>query len=1514
MKHTIEKTRREYNQWVADETLEDYALRYSPSGFRKWSPLLLANTALGGISFLALEAIGAVLLLNYGFSNAFWAIMLASVLIFIAGFPISYYAARYNIDIDLLTRSAGFGYVGSTVTSLIYASFCFIFFALEAAIMAQALKLYFHLPLQWGYLLCSLVIIPIVFYGVTAINQLHRWTQPVWLLLMFLPFYFVFSKEPNALVFLLNYKGDISDSNQFDGYYFGIATGISFALIAQIGEQVDYLRFMPDKNKANRFIWWTSLTLAGPGWVILGCLKQLGGALLASLVVMTGLGMAEAKEPVQMYWVAYRYVFEHSDTALLITTIFVIISQIKINVTNAYAGSLAWSNFFSRVTHNHPGRVVWLVFNIGIALLLMELGVFEVLHKVLGLYSNVAVAWVFAVFADLVINKPLKLSPAIVEFKRAHLYNFNPVGFLSMLIASFLSILAFSGLFGSYAQAYSWLFAMLLSLTLSPLIAILTKGKYYIARGNEHFVSSDDLVVCGVCEQHYAETDMAHCPFHEVPICSLCCTLESNCRDQCKPTQESLYHRLLASLLGLLFKQGILDNVVRRISNFMLVSGGMLSVLGLAFWLVYSDIVGGANAPLFDEQVAHIYSLLGFITVLVCIAAWWIILAHESRFLAETELNEQNETLDREVKERKKAEASLRESEVAFRKLFEYSGDPVLLIKNGCFYDGNISALSELGLHSKKQLCNIAPASISPEFQSDGRNSVEKSTQMIAIAQEQGFHRFEWEHVKTDGTVFPVEVSLTPMLVGGEDIVYAAWRNISVRKENEEALRQRTNEIRLHNDVLQLINAGEALNSLLNQFLNKIEQLHPHMLCSVLLLDAEGKHLKLGAAPSLPNSYNQAIDGLEIGNGVGSCGTAAFLKKTVIVQDIQQHPYWQPYRMLAQKAGLAACWSQPIFSSQDRKVLGTIAIYHRIPAKPTAKELELFNGYANLVALAIEYDYAQLELCIAAKAFDVQEGITVTDASTNILKVNQSFCDITGYSAEEAIGNKPSILKSTLHDDSFYHAMWKSLKTSGSWQGEIWNRRKNGEVYPEWLKIDAVKDGEQNVTNYVASFSDITLRKQAEQEIKQLAYYDPLTKLPNRRYLHGHIDQYIARANRELTEFAVFMLDLDRFKAVNDTLGHLAGDELLKQVAGRISEQLRETDVVARLGGDEFMVLLENIEHIEDVGRIAEKIVSSLSIPFVLTQSDDVRIGASIGICLYPEQGTSYEKLMDHADMALYQAKDSGRGCFAFFSDSLTQLAREKLKIEARLRYAIKNQELRVFYQPQVDICSGKIIGAEALVRWQDPENGLVPPGQFIPIAEEAGLIISLGEWVLNEACRQGKQWLDQGLAKITIAVNVSPKQFQGSSMVAVVKNALRKTGFPADLLELELTEGSLMAHQEESIKVLGELRALGVRLAMDDFGTGYSSLAYLKRFPLDVLKIDKSFIDDIPYDKSDMEISATIIAMGKTLNFKVLAEGVETEEQLAFLQQNGCDSYQGYYKSRPLDREAFAKFLGLAG
>ncbi len=539
-----------------------------------------------------------------------------------------------------------------------------------------------------------------------------------------------------------------------------------------------------------------------------------------------------------------------------------------------------------------------------------------------------------------------------------------------------------------------------------------------------------------------------------------------------------------------------------------------------------------------------------------------------------------------------------------------------------------------------------------------------------------------------------------------------------------------------------------------------------------------------------------------------------------------------------------------------------------------------------------------------------QEAIVITDANNVILRVNNAFTESTGYTAEDAVGHKISLLKSGRHDDVFYDAMWESISHTGTWQGEIWDRRKNGEIYPSWLTITAVKDTSGAVIYYVGTHIDITERKATEEAVDHLAFFDPLTQLPNRLLLQERLKHSIETARRESKQLALLMLDLDRFKAVNDSLGHLAGDELLQQVGERITAQLRNVDMVARLGGDEFIVLLEDITSPNDAVRLAEEIITTLSQPFKLTQSDDVWIGASIGISLYPQHGDSFEILMDHADKALYQAKDQGRGCFAYFSEDLTTTARERLELETRLRHAIQQQELRVFYQPQVDIVSGRIVGAEALVRWQDPIEGLISPCRFIPIAEETSLIVEIGEWVLRETCNQGQFWLASGLLPLTLAVNVSPHQFRRSDINALVATVLVETGFPAIQLELEITESGLMENQNNATDILNNLRAQGIHLAIDDFGTGYSSLSYLKYFPVNVLKIDKSFIDEIPHNKDDMEIAATIIAMAHTLGFKVLAEGVETPEQLAFLREHGCDTFQGFIKSCPLSAKEFAKLL----
>ncbi|MDP4299964.1 sensor domain-containing protein [Leptothrix discophora] len=554
-------------------------------------------------------------------------------------------------------------------------------------------------------------------------------------------------------------------------------------------------------------------------------------------------------------------------------------------------------------------------------------------------------------------------------------------------------------------------------------------------------------------------------------------------------------------------------------------------------------------------------------------------------------------------------------------------------------------------------------------------------------------------------------------------------------------------------------------------------------------------------------------------------------------------------------------------------------------------------------------------LRLAAQVLDsTQEGVMITDARRRIVSVNRAFTDLLGYTEAEVMGRSPRMLSSGRHEASFYEAMWAQLDQTGQWKGEIWNRRKDGELVPELLSISGVRDVTGKFSHYVGVFADISLMKDSEARLEFLAHHDPLTRLPNRLLFNQQIEQALHQAQRENRRLAVLLLDLDRFKDINDSYGHLAGDELLQHVAQRLTGRLRQSDTLARLGGDEFALLMHDLRYDDDAARLASELLGALSQPWRSSDGVEVNVGVSIGICIYPDHGQNAQALLQGADAALYRAKGDGRGVYRYFADEMTQSARERLHLETRLRRALVENQLLLHYQPQVELHSGRIVGAEALVRWMDPEHGLIPPGRFIPVAETTGLIGDIGAWVLAEACRQGKAWLDEGLPPLTLAVNVSPRQFRHVDLAAQVMQTLIETGLPAERLELELTEGALMEREQEALHVLQRLRAIGVGIAIDDFGTGYSSLAYLKRFPLDVLKIDRSFIADIPNDPDDMEIAAAVIAMGHSLGIRVLAEGVETVDQLAFLRFKHCDRYQGFLCSRPIPPDEFAALLRVQG
>ncbi|HEY0957990.1 MAG TPA: ATP-binding protein [Novosphingobium sp.] len=649
-------TRRTYNQWVNDQTLEDYALRFTALRARIWSPGWVANTALGSIAFLACEAIGATVTLSYGFESMAWALGTAALIFLISGLPICYYGARHGVDMDLLTRGSGFGYLGSTITSAVYASFTFILFAIEAVILSAALELCFGIPLAIGHIMSALVVIPIAAYGFKRISRWQNWTQPLWLLLQLAPLLYLASYGSEGFAVWRGFEGAHGAASLAS---FAIALAVFLSLLPQIGEQVDYLRFLPEKEKVGAVRWWSALLLTGPGWIVMGGLKILIGSFLAVIALNSGMGLADAANPTALYFMTFSDLVASPAGGIVLTGVFVALCQTKINVTNAYAGSIASSNFFSRLTHRHPGRVVWLVFNTVIALMLMEGGIQTVVERVLALYSNFAVAWFGAVIADLMINKPLGLSPPGIEFRRAYLHDVNPVGVGAMLGSLVCSTLCFAGLFGATAQMFSPAIGLAAAFLLAPLIAWVTGGRYYLARPADELHAEE--CGCSVCENAFEAPDMAWCPVYDGAICSLCCTLEARCHDACKERPQSIDR--MASVARRILPTRLTHAVYARVLRFLIAYAVTAGIIGVVLLLIYYQRSGAGTDPAALADVLQ--SVFVGLMALAGFAVWYIVLARESQRAAEEESERQTGMLVEEIEAHARTDAELQRAKDA---------------------------------------------------------------------------------------------------------------------------------------------------------------------------------------------------------------------------------------------------------------------------------------------------------------------------------------------------------------------------------------------------------------------------------------------------------------------------------------------------------------------------------------------------------------------------------------------------------------------------------------------------------------------------------------------------------------------------------------------------------------------------------------------------------------------------------------------------------------------------------
>jgi diguanylate cyclase (GGDEF)-like protein/PAS domain S-box-containing protein len=780
------------------------------------------------------------------------------------------------------------------------------------------------------------------------------------------------------------------------------------------------------------------------------------------------------------------------------------------------------------------------------------------------------------------------------------------------------------------------------------------------------------------------------------------------------------------------------------------------------------------------------------------------------------------------------------------------------------------------------------------------RRVIEEWTELVENSQRSGVPVLSYEAQVTakDGRVRNVEFSCT----GPREHLLVSINDVTRRKRTEE--RERARSL-----VLEKLATGAPLNEVLETIVRCVETDNPSMRCSILLLDDEEKHLVVGASPSLPDFYNAVVDGMEVGPGRGSCGNSAFTGERTVVENVQTHPFWTDFRQIASQAAIASCWSEPIRSTQG-KILGTFAVHQSAPQSPTQTDLALIEYAAHLARIAIERKRAEEQQQLAASVYQAaSEAIFVTDGRNRIIAVNPSFTRLTGYTAAEVIGRHPSILDTDSSPESFYRVVAATLEKTDHWQGEASIRRKNGETFIAGLTINSLRNEQGQVYRHIALFNDITEKKQAEELVWLQANYDPLTNLPNRRLFRDRLLHEMKLSHRAGHELALLLIDLDRFKEVNDLLGHDIGDLLLVEAARRIAACVRETDTVARLGGDEFAAVLPNLVDGARVEQVAQAIIHTLSEPFHLNQ-ELVHVSASVGVAFYPNDAADLEDLLKSADQAMFEVKNQGRNGVSYFTRALHEMAQERQNIIRDLRKALAAGQFEVHFQPIADLSSGRIVKAEALLRWRHPTRGMVDPGEFIAVAEDIGLIREIGDWVFKQAVNQAKRYFARGADLIPISINKSPRQFYTGESHENWLDYLKDNGLPPEYIVVEITESLLLDGRSEVKDKLRQFHEAGIGVSIDDFGTGFSSLPYLKQFHIDCLKIDRTLVRDLTTDPDHRALAEAIIALAHKLGLKVVAEGVETEAQRDLLAAAGCDYAQGYLYARPLPPDEFDALL----